>query len=307
MKRRETGMAVVVAIMLVALAATTAALMLSQQDLWARQVESLGARAQADAAARAGIEWARRALAEGAAELDAGAGQRMMLGALMGPATADASLDIRVTDAQALFNINNLVRGDRASEPDLQAFRRLLIGTGLSPDLANAVVDAIDGDSETTLPGGAEDLDYLAMTPPQRAANRPMTDVAHLARVKGFTAEAVLRLSGLIVALPESTPVNVNTAPAGVLMMIVADLAPEAAERLVRARADKPYADVEAFRASLPEKARPIEGIPLTVASRYFLVSSSADVKPVRVAYQALVGKPGAGHSGVVWRRQGGE
>src|SRR5688572_18214027 len=52
---RQRGMALVVAMLLVALAVSTAAAMLLQNDLWTRQLDSLGARAQADVVARAGI------------------------------------------------------------------------------------------------------------------------------------------------------------------------------------------------------------------------------------------------------------
>ena len=88
-----------------------------------------------------------------------------------------------------------------------------------------------------TPPNGAEDQHYLALDPPYRAANRRIADLAELARVKGFDARAVARLEPFVTALPDETPVNVNTAPAAVLRALVPGLGPEDATRLVRARA----------------------------------------------------------------------
>lgn len=304
-RRGQAGMAVVVAILLVALAASTAALMLSQQDLWTRQVESMSARTQADAVARAGLEWARRALVDALKEPDPDAARDAALSGFANGLLRDVALDITYADPQALFNLNNVVRADRLSEPDVQVFGRLLVGAGLNPELANAVVDAIDGDSETSLPGGAEDLDYLAMDPPRRAANRPLTDPGHLARVKGYTPEAVARLRQFVSALPGPTAINVATAPAGILMAIVNGLDIDAAQRLVESREKTPFSSPEAFRTRLPEQATLLPGVAIAVASKYVLVVSRARFGGAEVAYQALVGRPGAAQTGVIWRRQG--
>ena len=56
----QAGMAVITAMLLVALAASAATFLLWRQQLWLRQVENIAARAQADALARATIEWTRR-------------------------------------------------------------------------------------------------------------------------------------------------------------------------------------------------------------------------------------------------------
>jgi len=297
-------MAVIIAILLVALAASTVAFMLSQHDLWTRQVGGLAARSQADAVARAGIEWVRRALGE---QPEAGSRedlQGVLAAASRALSIAGVTLEITQTDAQARFNVNNLVRDSSASLPDVQAFQRLLAAANLSPDLASAMIDAIDGNSETTLPGGAEDLDYLTLDPPRLAGNRPMLDAAQLARVPGFTADAASRLLPVLTALPEATAINVNSAPAEAFMLLVPGLDYDAARRLAALRDEAHFKDLAAFRARLPEGVAPAPGLVIGVTSRYFMLVSRARLGRTQVSYQALIGMHGAARTGVLWRKQ---
>ena len=80
-----------------------------------------------------------------------------------------------IEDMQGRFNLNNLVKDDKVSPLDMQRFQRLLTVLGFDPNLADAVVDWIDTDSDVTQPAGAEDPQYLRATVPYRAANRPLS------------------------------------------------------------------------------------------------------------------------------------
>ena len=306
-RHAQQGMAVVVAILLIALATSIAALMLSRQDLWSRQVENLAQRAQAEIVSLAGIEAMQRALLENAQTVDLRPIREAAATTMAALSIRGVRLEITYADAQARFNLNNLVRGDRVSEPDVQAYRGLLTIANLPPDLANAVVDAIDSDSDTRLPGGAEDLDYLMMDPPRRAANQAMTEAAHLVRLKGYTPDAVSRLLPYVTALPEATVINLNSAPAEALMALAPGLDMSAAQGLIAAREQAPFADLNAFRAQLPAGVTLTSGIATGVTSQYFVVVSSARVGRIEVAYQALIGRQGAAKPGVIWRKHGSE
>lgn len=303
-RHRQSGMAVIIAILLVALAASTAAFMLSQHNLWARQVGGLAARSQADAVARAGIEWVRRALVEQPPLASPEELHGLVAAASRALSIAGVTLEITQTDAQARFNVNNLVRDSSASAADVLAFQRLLGAANLSPDLASAIVDAIDGNSETTLPGGAEDLDYLSLDPPRLAGNRPMLDAAQIARVPGFTPDAASRLLPFLTALPEATSINVNSAAAEAFMLLLPGLDYDAARRFATARDDLPFKDIGAFRARLPDGVVPAPGLAIGVTTRYVLVVSRARLGRTQVAYEALIGMRGAARTGVLWRKQ---
>jgi general secretion pathway protein K len=277
---------VVVAVLVVALAASTASYMLWQQSLWVRQVENLSDRAQADVLARAAASWAAAILAADDPAVDhLGEPWARRIPAF---SAERAELAGAIADEQAKLNVNNLARDGGASPQDLVAFQRLLASLGLPAAVAEAVVDWLDADAEATTPNGAEDPYYLARDPAHRAANRPAVDLGELARVKGLDAAAVARLAPFVTALPEATPVNVNTAPREVLQAIVPSLTPEGAARLVAAR---PFASRDAFLRALPAPPPAPVGAQIDVRSRYF--SAEATVRRGRVVagYRALFGR----------------
>jgi general secretion pathway protein K len=287
MTRRERGVAVVVAILIVALATSTASYILWHQSLWLRQVENLTARAQADALARAAANWAAVILAADDATVD-------HLGEAwarkLPPFPADrAELTGVITDEQGKLNVNNLVRDGDASPKDLVAFQRLLAALGLPTALAEAVVDWIDPDIEVTPPNGAEDQYYLGLNPPYRAANRPVLELGELARVKGFNAAIVARLAPFVTALPVPTAVNVNTAPAPVLQAIMPSLTGADAARILEERSRRPFATREEFLRALPKgtPSAPIDA-QIDVRSRFFSAEATVRLGRVVTGYRAL-------------------
>ena len=296
-------MAVITAILVVALVASAASFMAWQQQLWVRQVENLNAQAQSRAVVMAALQWARSALADDARRnavdhLDAGWAQPLTPLPVEGGELAGS-----VADQQGLFNLNSLVREGRTSATDLAVFRKLLELLQLSPDLANAVVDWADPDFDVTYPGGAEDMDYLGLEPPYRAANRALTTVDGLARVKGFDAEKLERLRPFVTALPVATQINVNTAPAEVLAAAIVDLPLDQARALAEERKGRHFEDLADFRARLPQSVTQVNETVLTVSSRYFRVSGHARFGRARVGYEALLAREATAWPKLVWQK----
>ncbi|BAN35149.1 general secretion pathway protein K [Sulfuricella denitrificans skB26] len=301
---RERGVALITVILIVALAASMAAFMAWQQQIWVRQVENLRDQAQAQAVARAAIDWARAVLADDARNNNVDHLGEKWASVLAPLPVENGQVTGSVADQQGLFNLNNLVRNGKASQTDLAIFQRLLELLALPVNLANAVVDWIDADSETTYPGGAEDFDYLAMDPSYRAANRMMVEVGNLYRVKGFAPEMVERLRPFVTALPEPTPVNVNTAPAEVLAALFQDMSLGDAKALVEARKSSYFQDQADFRAHLPAtKVTQIRDNDFSVNSRYFMVTSLANFGRAQSGYKALLARQGEKWPVVVWKK----
>jgi general secretion pathway protein K len=204
---------------------------------------------------------------------------------------------VAVADAQARFNLNNLAVGGEgnAVAADIGVLRNLLALHELPPDLADAVLDWVDPDS-VARPNGAEDLDYLSLEPPYRAANRPLASVDELLRVRGFTPEIVERLRPYVIALPAAgrVPVNVNTAPAPVLAAL-AGTSLAHAERIVEARRRRPFANPGEFQAALDGR-RAAEGS-YALRSGYFIVSVEARVGRTQRRTEALIERPAGGNA----------
>jgi general secretion pathway protein K len=290
--------AVVVAMLVVALATSTATYMFWSESLWLRQVENLPARAQADTVARAATQWAAAILAEDDATVDHL--NETWARRLPAISVEGTTLTGAIADEQAKFNLNNLVRGSAPSPANVAALQRLLGVLGLPATLADAIVDWIDPDETVTQSEGAEDLDYLARGPAYRAPNGSLADVGELVRVKGMTPEALALLAPHVTALPDETPVNVNTASAIVLRALVPSLSAADAARLVEERVRAPFRALEDFQRVLPQSAAAQVAGPIDVKSRFFSAEATVRVGRVAAGYRALIERGERGRSVII-------
>ena len=122
-------------------------------------------------------------------------------------------LEASLEDMQGRFNLNNLVKKD--GTPDLtqvNAFMQLLALVGLEPKWAYYLVDWIDVDSVPQNPDGAEDSVYMGQTLPYRTPNRYITSTTELMALPGFGRERYLKIAPYVAALPYGTQINVCTA-----------------------------------------------------------------------------------------------
>ena len=128
-------------------------------------------------------------------------------------------LEAHLEDLQGRFNINDLVQtdGNQPNQFAITAFQRLLTSLNLEPKWANYIVDWIDKNTDPMFPDGAEDSVYMEMNPPYRTPNLPITSTSELMALPGFTRADFDRLAPYIVALPIGTPINVCSASAYVL------------------------------------------------------------------------------------------
>jgi general secretion pathway protein K len=124
----------------------------------------------------------------------------------------------RVEDLAGRFNLNNLVTAQGTKNAFAYAwFQRLLAQLKLEPKWASLLLDWIDPDNNPDGADGAEDSVYLGLTPPYRPPNRPIMTTSELLSLPGFGAERYRRLQPYVAALPIGTPLNVCTASGIVL------------------------------------------------------------------------------------------
>ncbi|MEO8716603.1 MAG: type II secretion system minor pseudopilin GspK [Burkholderiales bacterium] len=302
MRAQQRGVAVVMAMGVVALAAMAAAAMLASQSTWSRYAELAAEHDQAKALVQAGVDWGRAVLSDDRrlSNVDH-LGEPWAL--RLPPMPVDnGELAGQIDDQQGLFNLNNVVANGVVSAERLAQFQRLLQVLDLPAALANSLADWIDADNETLPQGGAEDAYYQTLQPPTLAANRPLTDVAELALVSGFDERVRARLRPFVTALPRFTPLNVNTAPAEVLVAVVQGLDLDAARALIAQRERAYFRNAAEFSAQLPPGAvAPGNGI--AVSSQYFLASVRVTIGSAEARGSALLAREAPGWPAVVWRK----
>lgn len=279
---RQRGVAIIMVLLIVALATSLAAFIAMQQNLWQRQVESQFERAQARQLGAAGMDWARAVLAEDAhgSNID----HEKEIWTLRLPAIPVEGGEVigAIEDRQGLYNLNNVVS-------NVAQFQRLLAVLGLPAELAPALADWMDADSETQA-GGAEDGYYLALAQPHRAANRALVELGELVQVKGFDSRTIESLRAFVTVLPASrTPVNVNFSPAEVLVAVCEGLTLPDARMLVQQRQGQPFINTADFRQRLPHGGITVVDSDISVKSDFFWVTGRASVGQAQVVTQALM------------------
>lgn len=303
MKAAQRGVAIVLAMSVVALAALAASAMMVSQSTWSRQVELTGDHVQAQALVGAGVDWARAVLSDDRRLGNVDTLSEPWALSLPPLPIENGELAGHITDQQGLFNLNNVVIGGKVNLPQLERFRKLLAILDLPDALADSLADWIDAD-EVPQPGGggAEDAYYLSRQPPYRAANQPLTDVAELALVRGFDDAVRARLAPFVTALPQVTAVNVNTAPAEVLAAVVDGLDLDGARALVARRDRITYRAVSDFTSQLPSDATAANGT-LTVGSDYFMANVRVTIGGARARGMALLERGPQGWPAILWRK----
>jgi general secretion pathway protein K len=133
--------------------------------------------------------------------------------------TPGVTLEASLEDLQGRFNINDLVLtdGNQPNTAAITAFQHLLTMLNLDPKLADYIVDWIDKNTDPMDPDGAEDSVYMEMDPPYRTPNLPITSTSELLAMPGVTRAEFDTLAPYIVALPLG--VQINTCSASPLVL----------------------------------------------------------------------------------------
>lgn len=305
MKRRQQGVALITAVLIVALAAIAAAAMLSSANLAIHRSQNMQESELAWWYADGVEAWVKTILQRDA-ELNKYDSLKDIWATPVSYLPIDeGSLRGAVSDLQGRFNLNNLaVTQPKAYQAQLQIFTRLVaITTGMDDyrarGLAAAIRDYIDADNEPTGSEGAEDSAYLGLKPPRRVANQPMSSVTELLAVAGMTPEIYARLAPNVTALPVKsgsfTTINVNTATPALLQALTPS--PGAGlEQFIAERSQKPAQSVaELFNERKALDATAVANNLLSVSSDYFELSTEIFIGSGRFALYSLYYRPGSG------------
>ena len=277
--RRHSGAALLLAMLTLALMAEIAALVVADYGSAMELLAGRQDQGQSRWLARGAVDWARNVLAEDARTSASDHPGEIWATRIAPTPVEDGEVGGEIVDYSGYFNLNGLVDNGVAVPEQVAAYMRLLQLIGVPPQdaesLAAALVDWLDANNERERNGAESDW-YAAQGKRYRVANGPLADIDELGLVRGYSEDVINRLRLVASALPESTPINANSAPAEVLSALIPNLSIDDARVIAARRKANPFADVSGFLAKLPRGATPPPAGRFSATSRYFLVGGRA-------------------------------
>lgn len=189
-------------------------------------------------------------------------------------------------DLQARFNLNNLF--DRKYQP---YFYRLLntLPTQLTPEQRVTIIVDIRSWISPYTPGREGEpfvKYYLEQKPPYYPGQQRMKNGSELRLIKGVDAATYQALMSYAVALPEPTPINLNTASKEVLRPLGNGLTENQVNQLIETRKEE-GATLKDYNKLIQKFD--IRAEQVTVESDYFLVIASASNNDLRLMRYTVI------------------
>jgi general secretion pathway protein K len=258
--RRQQGVAIITALLIVTLAATISITISTQLQLDVRRTGNIIATDQAHIYSVLAEETLQVILRDD--DLRDGFIELLIKeGIAKQPLFIDnAAITAEVTDLNACLNINSLIDDDGTINTVSEArLKRLFENHGITTNLTPAIADWIDPDLNTSN-AGAEDGHYMNLEKPYRTAQLPLYSISELRLIKGFEDNKVYqaisqlvdgtldkesgRFSGpeLCAFKTDNYNININTASAKVLKSLA--ISDEQVEKILTQRTDTVYKQI---------------------------------------------------------------
>lgn len=301
--RRQSGVAVITALLIVALVATLTYGLEWDNALELRRTTVMLNRDQAVQVALGAESWVQTLLRQDLEGSDTDHLGEIWASDLPGLPIDGGELFGSIEDLQGRFNLNNLIdEAGAVDEPSLEQFQRLLVALGLDPRFAGIAADWIDVNQEPLFPDGAEDSMYTSLIPPYRAANQILTSASELAALEGIDKTSLDILLPHVTALPGRTSINVNTATGPVLQSLDENVTVADVERLLAERAEAGFADMGSSFSSIvtPEVLNQLDE-----NSSYFQLKVIVRIDTVRITFFSVLERGPRGDVGSILRSLG--
>ncbi len=211
------------------------------------------------------------------------------------------SIGIEMRDEASRFNINNLYQNGAVDSNALAVFQRLLTQLNLAPDIAIAVLDYQDADSEVYQDGGDESMVYNQQSNSSAdndLPNQRLVNIDQLQNVKGINAEVLAVLRPYITVVPHYLPINMNTASPVILAALIDGATSQQMQTIVDLREKQVFESIDEIwqlpiLSSLDNKQRKVIVPLLAVDSQAFTAlitaTDNATVGQARQRYATIM------------------
>jgi general secretion pathway protein K len=358
-RAQQKGAAIISALLVVALSAILVSGMLWRQQVQIRRIENQRLLSQALWVSRGALDWTRLILRS---EGDTSAGITYLgglwgvpiaktrlsdflgqIGEVRAEQGAETYLSGSIEDAQAKFNLRNLVSSPapgvlQLNTEQISAYQRLLVSLGANSQLAKntavqvraslaqsatrfqtvtstassstsasstAATQAIQGGS--TGGGGFTDKPGIDDDNDKGGTPLQMTSVDSLLDIPGYTPEMVAQLRPFVTILPTATAVNMNTASAEVISAIVPEMNLSQAQAFVSRRQTVFFhniGDVQLALTGSGVQSTAIDPSEMDVTTSYFLIHGRVQHERAEVDRTTLVYRDAMTHTTRIVRVQ---
>ena len=211
------------------------------------------------------------------------------------------SIGIEMRDEASRFNINNLYQNGAVDSNALAVLQRLLTQLDLAPDIAIAVLDYQDADSEVYQDGGDESTVYNQQSNSSvdnDLPNQRLVNIDQLQNVKGINAEVLAVLRPYITVVPHYLPINMNTASPVILAALIDGATSQQMQTIVDLREKQVFESIDEIwqlpiLSSLDNKQRKVLAPLLAVDSQAFTAlitaTDNATVGQARQRYATIM------------------
>ncbi|HMM58089.1 MAG TPA: type II secretion system minor pseudopilin GspK [Rudaea sp.] len=303
--KTQRGVALLVALLVVALATVLIAGLLDRGGLAAARTRNALRAQQAQVYARGLENYAAEVLVRAQGQgLGYDAADSVWAIPLPPTPVPGGTIAAQMSDLNGRFNLNNLDPAYDTQGVWRGKFVLLLTALKLDPAIAGHVVTWMDA----TVPATVDDQFYLAQLVPYRRAARAFAHVSELRLVAGIDGDVYATLAPYVSALPEGTPINVNTAGVPVLMTLGANVTQEMAQAIWQ-QGGAHFSGVDQVQKAQPALAVIEHPECFDVRSNYFRARGLITLDGLPFEFDSLIERrsgPGGGIH-VLQRNRGGD
>ena len=302
--QKQSGIALIMVLLVVALVTIIATGIASKQNISTRRTQNLLYSEQGYMYLLGAEDWAKTILVQDSKDNKTDSLDDNWATTLPPIPVEGGTIQGTIEDLQGRFNINNILKASNPDQNNIIIFKNLLIEHDIDDGLVDALVDWLDEDLDSTVPNGAEDGIYLSNVTPSRTANHLMASATELTLVKGFDYKKYNEISEYIVALPETTTININTANAMQLSMLSNQVSLSEAEDIIKNREKSGFKTVDEFLALDSVKGKTISKEVLSVTSNYYLLKARSVIGSLKSELYSVLYRNSKGEVKVLLRSQ---
>lgn len=294
--KRQQGVALLVALLVVALAVILVAALLDRGELALARTRNVLRSEQAEAYAQ-GLEiYAAKVLVDTQRQGGTDTNTSPWATPLPPQPVPGGVIAATMHDMNGCFNLNNL-SGSNASLWD-PLFQNLLNALGVNASLSTSVRNWVD------VKPTPDDNYYLGQAVPYRAARGTFSQVSELRLVKGVDGDVYARLAPYVCALPAGTSINVNTATVPVLQSL--GISRSNAEKIWN-NGQANYQDVSRFLADAQIPPASLRPDAIALSSTYFLARGDILLDDVPFTFFSLIERVPGQQPQVISRSRGSD